>query len=221
MEHKDINEENSNKIKQFWNDFVTDYEAVAENATLQSSTILYSMTKIKNKQRVCEVGVGCGQAPRMYISQLMPKGAAYFASDISDEMVKTFEKRFDESDSKLNPKVKLQPLELADMHDCEKLIEDAGSDVERKCFITEANNEKLPYPDEFFDCYISNLSLMIVDNHHNQLLEAYRVLQPGGVAGFTVWGRKENTLFFTILPRLLEKLELYQMPKGGKNHFHL
>ena len=30
-----------------------------------------------------------------------------------------------------------------------------------------ANNESLPFTDGTFDCYISSLSLMIVDNHMN------------------------------------------------------
>ena len=56
----------------------------------------------------------------------------------------------------------------------------------------KANNEDLPFMDNQFDCYISNLSLMIVDNHKNQLTEASRVLKKGSPCGFSVWGRKEN-----------------------------
>ena len=38
-----------------------------------------------------------------------------------------------------------------------------------------------------------------------QLSEAYRVLESGGVAGFTVWGRQENTQFFTLMPEIFER----------------
>ena len=58
-----------------------------------------------------------------------------------------------------------------------------------------ANNEKLPFASEEFSSYTANLSLMLVDNHMNQLREAYRVLRKGGVAGFTVWGRREHCSF--------------------------
>lgn len=38
-----------------------------------------------------------------------------------------------------------------------------------------ANNECLPFEDGTFDCYLANLSLMLVDNYKNQLSEALRV----------------------------------------------
>jgi len=55
-----------------------------------------------------------------------------------------------------------------------------------------ANNESLPFKNETFDCYISCLSLMLVDNHTNMLREALRVTQRGAPLAFSVWGRKEN-----------------------------
>ena len=46
---------------------------------------------------------------------------------------------------------------------------------------------------------------MIVNDYQKQLSEAYRILEVGGVAGFTVWGRKENTKFFTFMPEIFER----------------
>ena len=37
------------------------------------------------------------------------------------------------------------------------------------------------------------------------LLEAYRVLKPGGKAAFSVWGSKEQGELFTVFPTILEK----------------
>ena len=65
-------------------------------------------------------------------------------------------------------------------------------ETDRMVIAAVGNNESLPFKDGSFDCYISNLSMMIVDNHLNQLTEAFRVCQPGAALGFTVWGRKEN-----------------------------
>ena len=138
----------------------------------------------------------------------MKPNTEYFASDISENMIQSFIDRFNESDAALNPKVKLTKLEPTKTYDYQQLIAENNDEIERKVYISELNNESLPYPDEFFDCYISSLSLMIVASHHNQLLEAYRVLQPGGIVGFTVWGRKENTALFAFLPEILEKLEM-------------
>lgn len=52
------------------------------------------------------------------------------------------------------------------------------------------------------------------------LSEAYRVLQPGGKVGFTVWGRKENSRFFTIIPQVLGKYGI-QSSTNERSNFHL
>ena len=61
-----------------------------------------------------------------------------------------------------------------------------------------ASGSALPFPDAWFTCYVSNLVLNIVDNSVNMIREAYRVLKPGSIAAFTVLGRRENCLFFTM-----------------------
>lgn len=53
------------------------------------------------------------------------------------------------------------------------------------------NNESLPFANGQFDCYLGNLSLMLVDNHINMLKECIRVCMKGARIGFTVWGRRE------------------------------
>lgn len=68
----------------------------------------------------------------------------------------------------------------------------------KSVFSCMADNMRLPFDNESFDCYISNLSLMIVPNHSKQIQECYRVLKPGSYACFTVWGRPENTINFTV-----------------------
>ena len=39
--------------------------------------------------------------------------------------------------------------------------------------------------------------LQLIDSPENQIREAFRVLKPGSIAAFTVWGRRENCLIFT------------------------
>jgi SAM-dependent methyltransferase len=73
----------------------------------------------------------------------------------------------------------------------------------RKVFGCMADNMNLPFADESFDCYISNLSLQIVPDYKRMINEAYRVLQPGSFACFTVWGREQRTLNFSALPLAL------------------
>lgn len=87
-------------------------------------------------------------------------------------------------------------------------------------FGCQADNMRLPFPDQWFDCYISNLSMMIVHDYKRQIAEAYRVMKSGSKACFSVWGRPENSFQFTVMKKSCEKLGR-PAPAGGPNNFHL
>lgn len=127
-------------------------------------------------------------------------------------MIRIFQDRWNESDYKDHPKVKLNYLdEWAEF--------ETDSEV-KNIVICKANNEKLPFSDDYFQAYVANMSLHLVANHKNQLAEAYRVLQPGGYAGFSVWGREETTNYFAFLKNTLHKLGFAHPLQSIKN-FHL
>ncbi|CAI2376276.1 unnamed protein product [Moneuplotes crassus] len=168
--------------------------------------MLYSITQAKKFSKICEVGAGPGLGARMFIGNIMKKGAYYFCSDLSDEMMKAFYRNFQNCDSALNPRVKLKWIKDFETIDVNQQVGDMGEDIDKKLFLVKANNEKLPYPDGCFDLYISSLSLEHVDNYMNQLNESYRVLETGGVAGFTVPGRRENCNMLSLVPDVLESL---------------
>ena len=71
----------------------------------------------------------------------------------------------------------------------------------------QADNEELPFKEESFEAYVANFSLMIVPNHVKMLEEALRVLRPNLVAAFSVWGRKENSPYFSIIQDTLYALK--------------
>mmetsp|Transcript_27112 Transcript_27112/g.23977 ORF Transcript_27112/g.23977 Transcript_27112/m.23977 type:complete len:142 (+) Transcript_27112:316-741(+) len=141
----------------------------------------------------------------MFISQLMKEDSSYFCSDISDKMNEIFIQRFEESEFSKDPKMKLQQLPNSDIVDVDQTVQNIGEEYNKKIFIQKLNCEKLPYTDCSFDLYIASLSLMIVADHNSQLSEAYRVLEDGGTAGFSVWGRPENCTFWTFFPEILSK----------------
>jgi len=84
-----------------------------------------------------------------------------------------------------------------------------------------ADNEHLPYSDSQFDRYIANLSLMIVESPSQMLAEAYRVLQPGGLAAFSVWAKKEDCTLFSIPERALKRMGVAAPKKNVRSKYHL
>ena len=55
--------------------------------------------------------------------------------------------------------------------------------------ILKANAELLPFENASFDRYVSNGLLEMVDNPDWMVNEAYRILQPGGIAAMSMYGR--------------------------------
>ena len=76
----------------------------------------------------------------------------------------------------------------------------AQTDFKKLVLGYRASGTALPYPDHWFDAYISNLCLQLISDPQAQIKEAYRVLKPGSRACFTVWGHKERSLMFTLAP---------------------
>jgi len=91
-----------------------------------------------------------------------------------------------------------------------------GHDVE----FYEASAEDLPLPDGSFDRYVANFVLHLVTNPEQMLREARRVLKPGGVAGFSMWGRPENSPFWTLTSAVLNELGIGQ-EQTLRSNFHL
>lgn len=82
----------------------------------------------------------------------------------------------------------------------------------------------LPFADESFTAYVANLSAMLVDHPLNQFKEAYRVLQKGCTASFTIWGKKEECLMFTLMNPVFEKHlpeDKFKAMMDERSHFDL
>lgn len=118
-------------------------------------------------------------------------------------MIKIMSEKYDdpESDYKVIPgnKAVVKAEELRPLgektFEVEKFMKEIGvGEKDRLVIGAVANNECLPFADGQFDCYLGNLSLMLVDDYQNMLKECLRVCQKGATVGFTVWGRKENSL---------------------------
>jgi ubiquinone/menaquinone biosynthesis C-methylase UbiE len=84
--------------------------------------------------------------------------------------------------------------------------------------IIESGNETLPYPDEVCDRYIASLSLMLVTDPVLMLNEAFRLLKPGGLAAFSVWGHDLETNVFSILNH---SMKIGAIVSARRSNFHL
>jgi SAM-dependent methyltransferase len=112
---------------------------------------------------------------------------------------------------------KLKPLNYIGLNFYgEQLLEPKDINV----YLAEADNEKLPFEDNQFDIVISNLSLQLVTHPEIMLKESLRVTKKGCYNTFSVWGRKESTLIFTLMDDALKTIGQYEEPKIRSN-FHL
>ncbi|CAI2375877.1 unnamed protein product [Moneuplotes crassus] len=217
METKEVDHERMRFLRDKFNVWAPMYETTVEKVSIQSSFNLYSVTRANKGSKICEVGAGCGLSARLFISYLMKDDSSYFVSDISDEMNKIFVQRFLDTDTALDPNVKIESLEESESIDVDKEISRFSDRFSKRIFSLRANNEFLPFPDGCFDVYISTLSLMIVPNPENQLSEAYRVLEEGGIAGFSVWGRKENCTMMTFVGEVFKEAQLDYTSGSGSS----
>lgn len=77
-----------------------------------------------------------------------------------------------------------------------------------------ANTEALPYADDSFDAYIANLTLHVTEHPEQLVAEAFRVLQPGKIAVFSVPGKESDSSLFNLMFTYM-KIAFY-----GRSPFH-
>ncbi len=86
--------------------------------------------------------------------------------------------------------------------------------------VLEADAQALPFSDGAFDRVVANLNLMIVPDTDRALAETARVLRPGGLYLFSVWGEPERSHQVRVVPELLVELGLpHEVP--ARSNFHL
>lgn len=79
-----------------------------------------------------------------------------------------------------------------------------------------ADAHDLPYADSSFDRVVSRLGLMYFWNIDQAIREIYRVLKPGGIASFVVWGADEkNEYFGNMLTPFVQRKDMPAMPEDA------
>lgn len=84
-----------------------------------------------------------------------------------------------------------------------------------------SNAEELPFEDNSFDSYYASYCLHLTTDPDKMLKEASRVVKKGGIASFSMWGRKENCRQCTILDPVTSSLGISLTSGPRRSPFHI
>lgn len=204
-------------IKKYWNDFGSIYSQIMEYSTQPSLYSLIVNLKINEANRIFELSCGGGKSLSLVCS-LKKQDCEYFVSDLSENLISLASKRMEIIENDYNGN--LQFWDKSFFEESAKLSFITEFPKSR-VFFKHLNNENLlGVENNSFDVVFSNLSLQLVENPEKMLSETFRVLKPGGKAGFTVWGRKKNSKMFTTIPMVLKRHGI-ALPQDERSNFHL
>ncbi|KRX06269.1 hypothetical protein PPERSA_06240 [Pseudocohnilembus persalinus] len=205
--------QNYEQLEQFWDDFSLAYTNSISSCQSGLYCNMISMLQIENSKNILETAIG----PAFMLPHLIhrvKKGTKITQTDLSSNFLAIAAKRID---------LFLQdPYNHLYDFDIKQLPAFNGPKEypEINVKLEKENSENLTYPDQSFDTYISSLCLQLTSDPIKMLKEAYRVLQKGGRAAFSVWGDYEKSTFFTTIAKVLKKYPNVQKSTQRSN-FHL
>lgn len=202
--------------KDFWDVFGSPYSEVFEDS---SQPILYSLLtclKISKADKILEESCGGGKSLPVVLS-MKKRECEYWVSDFSENMLTLASKRMEYIERDL-----VGNLQFWDKSCFDPTVKKNWQEEfpKSRTFLRLLDNENLVgIENETFDIVFSNLSLHLVTHPEKMLDEAFRVVKKGGKVGFSVWGGKEKSKFFTTVPMVLKKYGV-ELPNDRSN-FHL
>ena len=151
---------NRNATQDFWDGFAENYSK-AELMNFQAGLTSFLMVKCQNPgARVLEVGCASGVGSEIVANSLISK----LESDFSHQMMQMTKSRFEESDFKLIQGNKVVVDTETDYTsngeriDLDSVVAAQGQ-FRKLVYGCRASGSALPFPDQWFDCYVSNLVL--------------------------------------------------------------
>ena len=172
-------------------DYADLQEQHSEKYTIQGLNTCAVETKARVADKILEVGCGSGLHSLMLSQSFLKKQGILVSCDFDPEMLDRVKKNYERSDF---VKIKRNKVIVEDEVDFTEVERDENEELRLKytCDIGEivqqhgkfdkfvyacqANNERLPFPDNYFNSYIANLSLHLVANPQRMIREAWRVL---------------------------------------------
>lgn len=185
------------KAEQKWSKAANSYVRYFEPMTVVAGRFLLGLLKLKFQAqplKVLEAGCGAGGLAKELLLEISSPSSSTSMSelvltDLSEGMLdrtRIMLENLATNTSNSSPKIRMEQADF-----------------------TAFDKEK--FPDGYFDRYYSNLCLHYAENPDLVIQEASRVLKAsdengenGGIAGFTVWGRKQDSPVMTIVPEILE-----------------
>ena len=198
---------NTIEIANMWNRYQSDYSKFLSKNLLTIHLSLFNLSKVDllDRPKILDAGCGSGYGIKI-IRELLNKSHIIYGCDISSNMINysnSHLKRFTESDViELNMANQLKS-KILNIDDDDKLIDSKAKNSIVRLY--EMNNEDLKFKDKSFDTVFSNFTLNIVNNPQKMVDESFRVLKANGSACFSIWGRPEYSLPFTVVPKALRK----------------
>ncbi|KAM9975390.1 hypothetical protein ACTFIW_010418 [Dictyostelium discoideum] len=194
----------SEELKERWNIFSKNYQHYNECATAPVAFILITSLGLTSEfgnnnngcKSILEVACGPGAGTKLCLDY-KKDSTKLISTDISNEMIELTKERLGITN------------------------QDSNEISELNFKIQQCNAEQLPFGNGSFDRYFSNFCLHLVTSPETMLKEAYRVLEVGGIAAFSVWGRPENSNQFTIVKKMAEEIGLNFGSTQSRSPFHL
>ncbi|ETL77770.1 hypothetical protein L917_21310 [Phytophthora nicotianae] len=160
-------------MRKNWSNFAVVFtETANKHMTLQCAQQLHCHMQLDRAQNVLEIAAGAGLGSLDAAQYLFDGGSklrTFTVTDLSPVMVGMAKENFNGVDSR-------------------------GVDIQ----FTEANGQDLEIVTGSMDRYIASLCLQLAPDPDAMLREAKRVLTPGGIAGFTIWGSPDRSGTFAI-----------------------
>jgi len=205
----------TSELKIFWNNFQKDYMNHMEPNVLNLFMMLFNSSNIfkineitSGRKTILEAACGAGAGLEYLCWQLNQKEieADVYGTDLSPNMLEATYNR-------------MKKLNYINLDYLDSQMEKTKNSAKINLFLKEADNENLPFEENRFDLIISSLSLHLVADPEKMLFEVKRILKPEAFAYFSIWGRPENCLPFTVIPNNLKKANIV-LPNNRSN-FHL
>ena len=100
----------------------------------------------------------------------------------------------------------------------ERIQSDSSSSLPVTTLVGDATS--LSVPDASFDRYVCSMTVHYAPDADSWFRESLRVLSPGGIAGFTVWGHEATSHAMTLLGKVKSKFGLGMSPPA-RSSYHM